>query len=368
MSLAFTVLAGSNGSEGAGTNSTNLSLGTVSAGDGVLMCVTGYDNAGNLDFTSVDISGETVVALGSTVTDGAGGVAGRWFKINSVQSGGAKTATINYNNGMNAASLAICGMRVTGHDTSNFVPTVAALDLTNPAHIAITTANANSGVVSLVKGGFADGGSSSSPINYSMDQTVYGAQNRTRMFYATDVGAAGSKDQAVTQGWWALTIEVKAGATGITGTSTSTLGGTTGSSDAYIAQVAAPASDGTLGSWQSTGANLFSSIDEYPANDSDYISTFTKNSRCRIKLASMSDPNSSTGHKMYYRIKGDGSANIVVRLYSGGTSSVGTGTLIKTWTHSPAPASFTDYDQTLSGGEADAITDYANLYLEFEAT
>jgi hypothetical protein len=158
------------------------------------------------------------------------------------------------------------------------------------------------------------------------------------------------------------------GTVGATGTSTATLPGVSGSAAGYLAQIAAPTSDAAVGSWQTTGANLFSVLDEYPANDADYIFTFTKLSPCRIKLGTLTDPVSSVGHKMYYRIKGDGSATMTVKLYTGGSSTVGTGTLVKTWTHAPAPSGLTDYEQTLSGGEADAITDYANLYLEFEAS
>jgi hypothetical protein len=44
------------------------------------------------------------------------------------------------------------------------------------------------------------------------------------------------------------------------------------------------------------------------------------------------------------------------------------GTQIAAWTHTDVPAGFTTASQTLSGTEADAITDYTNLDLVFEAT
>lgn len=127
-----------------------------------------------------------------------------------------------------------------------------------------------------------------------------------------------------------------------------------------VAQYARPIADAAAGAWAaSTGSDLFAMLDEAAADDADYIST-TYASTCEVALGSLSDPAVSTGHKVRYRIAADSGA-IIVRLRQGTTT-------IATWTHAPAPASLTLYEQTLSSGEANSITDYTALRLQFEAT
>ena len=126
------------------------------------------------------------------------------------------------------------------------------------------------------------------------------------------------------------------------------------------AQYARPTSDVSAGTWTaSTGSDLFAMLDETAADDGDYI-TSTTASTCEVALGSLSDPALSTGHIVRYRISATG-GGITVRLREGTTT-------IASWTHDPAPASLTTYSQTLSSGEADSITDYTALKLQFEAT
>ena len=126
------------------------------------------------------------------------------------------------------------------------------------------------------------------------------------------------------------------------------------------AQFARPTSDVSAGTWTaSTGSDLFAMLDETAADDGDYITT-TSYSTCEVALSSLTDPAVSTGHVVRYRISATG-GGIIVRLRQGTTT-------IASWTHNPAPASLTTYAQTLSGGEADSITSYAALKLQFEAT
>lgn len=125
------------------------------------------------------------------------------------------------------------------------------------------------------------------------------------------------------------------------------------------AQFARPTADAVTGTWVSSlGGSLAAAIDEVTADDADYIST-TYGSVCEVALGSLADPGVSSGHKVRYRIAADAGA-IVVRLRQGTTT-------IASWTHSPAPTSLTTYEQTLSGAEADSITSYAALKLQFEA-
>jgi hypothetical protein len=127
-----------------------------------------------------------------------------------------------------------------------------------------------------------------------------------------------------------------------------------------VAQYAHPTADAATGAWTaSTGSDLFAMLDEATADDADYIST-TYASICEVALGGLSDPASSAGHKVRYRIAADAGA-VIVRLRQGATT-------IASWTHNPAPTSLSTFEQTLSGAEADSITDYSALKLQFEAT
>ena len=126
------------------------------------------------------------------------------------------------------------------------------------------------------------------------------------------------------------------------------------------AQYARPISDVSAGTWTaSSGSDLFAMLDETTASDADYITT-TAASTCEVALGTLSDPASSSGHVVRYRIAAN-AGGITVRLRQGTTT-------IATWTHASAPTSLTTYAQTLTSGEADSITDYAALKLQFEAT
>lgn len=125
-------------------------------------------------------------------------------------------------------------------------------------------------------------------------------------------------------------------------------------------QLLVPISDVSAGAWTpSAGSDLYAMIDETVASDTDYISTVSA-STCEVALGSLSDPASSSGHIVRYRLSAE-AGGVIVRLRQGTTT-------IASWTHSPAPSSLTTYAQTLSGGEADSITDYTALKLQFEAT
>ena len=140
-------------------------------------------------------------------------------------------------------------------------------------------------------------------------------------------------------------------------------------------QLLLPSADSVDGAWtdQAGGTSLAAAIDEATASDTDYIRSELgpANSACRVKLASGGDPQSSSGHILHWRVGKDttGGASIAVtcKLYQGGGNSIGGGTLIKSWTRSNVDA-FTTYDETaLTSGEADSITNYGDLYLEFSA-
>lgn len=134
------------------------------------------------------------------------------------------------------------------------------------------------------------------------------------------------------------------------------------------ATVLIPTTDDLRNEWTDEGdgtTNIYQSIDESPYSDSDYIKSSENPSTeiYRTKLSSGSDPSSSDNHVVKYRYKHNGQAgdiDLVVRLKEGGTTRA-------SWNHNNIGGTIVNAEQTLSGAEADSITDYTNLYLEFEA-
>jgi len=124
-----------------------------------------------------------------------------------------------------------------------------------------------------------------------------------------------------------------------------------------ITQKLAPVSDAAAGSWTpSSGTDLYAMLDETVASDADYIETASE-STCMLALASGSDPASSTGHVLRYRLLA-GSGTIAVALKQGSTT-------IASWGPHALSGVAQDFAQTLTGGEADSITDYTALRVEF---
>jgi hypothetical protein len=141
-------------------------------------------------------------------------------------------------------------------------------------------------------------------------------------------------------------------------------------------QLLRPTADSVVGAYTTQAAgttNLYQTIDETTASDADYVQSELAPSSAvyRFKLGTGTDPNSSSGHVIRWRVgksPSDGQViNATIRIYQGGGNSAGAGTLIKTATRN-AVTSFTTYEETLSGGEADTITNYADLYGEIVAT
>lgn len=122
-----------------------------------------------------------------------------------------------------------------------------------------------------------------------------------------------------------------------------------------------PTADTSVGPWAaSTGTDLYAMIDEESASDTDYIYADALGTG-KFKILPVTDPAASTGHVVNYRIWSPVSGNAKVRLVQGTTT-------IAEWTHTTLPSTATSYSQQLTGLQADAITDYDDLYLEFEAT
>ena len=145
-----------------------------------------------------------------------------------------------------------------------------------------------------------------------------------------------------------------------------------------MAQFGRPSIDqnnpGTYTDQAGGSTNIYLTIDEAVLDDADYVrSPLTPSSSVYVtKLSSITDPVSSTGHVLRARYAKDVAAgaqiNMTVELRQGYVSEVTQGTLIATRTYTNITNAFTTDAYTLLGAEADAITNYADLYVRVVAT
>lgn len=124
--------------------------------------------------------------------------------------------------------------------------------------------------------------------------------------------------------------------------------------------IARPSSDTTAGAWlPSAGSSLYATLDEVSPDDADYIYTNSV-STCKIALNAVTDPLTSSGQIVSYRVWSPNSDGLTVRLMQGTTE-------IASWTHTVLPTSPTTYQQALTAGQCDAITDYSTLAIQLES-
>jgi hypothetical protein len=144
-----------------------------------------------------------------------------------------------------------------------------------------------------------------------------------------------------------------------------------------MAQFGRPSTDTTRTNWEEddgTTTDIFDQIDEAVADDADYLRTGLAPTGTAVyvtKLTTLEDPVSSSNHVVRYRYGKDASGgaaiNMVVQLRQGYVSEGTPGTLIASQTHNDVGVAPQAGSFTLSGGEADAITDYTDLYLRITA-
>ena len=132
-----------------------------------------------------------------------------------------------------------------------------------------------------------------------------------------------------------------------------------------MAQFGRPVLDIVTNSWTaSSGSALYDMLDEASFSDTDYIQRNAV-AYCEVSLTtSLSDPQSSLSHYVRYRLgrsRTDRTLTIVVRLMQNITE-------IASWTHTDPELAFAAFEQTLSAGQADSITDYGDLRLRFDIT
>jgi hypothetical protein len=143
-----------------------------------------------------------------------------------------------------------------------------------------------------------------------------------------------------------------------------------------MAQFGRPSTDASIGGYQDQAGgttNIFGTIDETSASDADYVRSVVApvNAPYVTRLTTLEDPLSSSGHTIRWRRQknaaGGATVNLTVQLRQTYVNEGSPGTLIAEKATVAVPDSWTDDSLTLSGGEADAITDYTALYLRFVA-
>jgi len=118
-------------------------------------------------------------------------------------------------------------------------------------------------------------------------------------------------------------------------------------------------------------SGTWSQINEATRDDSDFIASHTLPleettvALFEAGLTSLTDPTTGLGHIMRYTfIKSDAGGrtlDLQVRLLEGSTARA-------TRTHTNIPSEWTQRDATLTVAEADSITDYTDLRMEFQFT
>lgn len=142
-----------------------------------------------------------------------------------------------------------------------------------------------------------------------------------------------------------------------------------------MAQFGRPSTDTTRDNWEEddgTTTSIFDQIDEASADDADYIRTgLVPTSDVYVtQLTSITDPLQSTGHTVRFRYRKDSAGgaqiDLTVQLRQGYVNEGSPGTLIAATTLTNIDGSaWTAGSIALSGAEADAITNYADLFLRF---
>lgn len=135
-------------------------------------------------------------------------------------------------------------------------------------------------------------------------------------------------------------------------------------------RVIRPSADSIDGNWTTEigGTDLYASIDETDAGDSDYIQSPANpvNEACKIKLSNPSlgsyAPQEPLVVAYRYAKSGAGAAlDFRVRLMQGNTE-------IASWTESNIGTGWVTQNRTLTTGQFNSITDFTDLYLEFMGT
>lgn len=149
-----------------------------------------------------------------------------------------------------------------------------------------------------------------------------------------------------------------------------------------MAQYSTPSADIVDGNWVDHGSsNVDMYLDIVPGtpgsigsgDDTTYIESPANPSSeaCAFDLSTVSDPVSSSSHVMRWRRAKDaasgGQIDLTLELRQGYVSEGTSGTLINSYSDTNLSETFATTSDTLTGGEADTITDYSDLQIRFVA-
>lgn len=111
-----------------------------------------------------------------------------------------------------------------------------------------------------------------------------------------------------------------------------------------------------------TGTSLTAAINEEIPDDTNFIFANSPGI-AEIKIDPLFDPVKSGGHKVRYRVRGLGRdlKTLRVRLKEGDS------TVIAEWTHIFLPGYYQTFEQSLTSEQADSITNYTNLRLQYRS-
>ena len=141
-------------------------------------------------------------------------------------------------------------------------------------------------------------------------------------------------------------------------------------------QFARPDSDVSKGGWTDTAGGdndgiLYDEINESTRSDLNYarssllIPAVNPTDIWTAGLSNVTDPEASSNHIVSYVYRKDSAGGVTIDITTRLMQGV---TQIASWAHSNIGSSFTLAQQTLTTAEADSITNYSDLRLEFNAT
>lgn len=132
-----------------------------------------------------------------------------------------------------------------------------------------------------------------------------------------------------------------------------------------------PDSDNSLGGWTDDGGgttNIYTAIDEATPSDTDYVQSAQSPSTDTLKVG-LSNPTVGVDTNelvkiaaRYQKSVASETINLVIKLIEGAS------TVRATWTINDISDAWVEASYTLSAGEKAAVTDWDNLFLQFEAT
>ena len=305
---------------------------------------------------------ELYTCVGGTFTLIASGASGTWSVGDVFRLECTGTSIVAKRNGTTIvsatssahASATLSGFVARSSTSSALISTYESGDLVvlpnPPTGVTVSSVTANSATVSWTDASSDETGFKvqTSPSPYSVWTTVSGSPTAAN---AVSIGLTGLTDGTA--------YKARVASTNASGDSAWVESGVF--TTIALTKVR-PSATTTAGAWSASGAaTLHAAINETPASDAEFITT-SGATVGKFKIASASNPGTTSGHTFSFRAKGDGASALKVDLVQGDPSE----TIIKTTTVTPG-TSFALYTVNLSSGEAATITDYSQLYFKIAA-